>query len=124
MRCKWLRSAVLAVLIAVPLSAVAQSVAPRLTPKEAQGRKLFNQSCMVCHAKPLITGGMYGPVLSKDTAGGDAGVLHGLIADGSPRMPGFKYQFTGPQIDAIVAYLKTVPKPVATASGSDKGGMD
>jgi mono/diheme cytochrome c family protein len=28
-------------------------------------------------------------------------------------MPGFKYSFDGAQIDAVVAYLKTVPAPPA-----------
>ncbi len=34
------------------------------------GQKLFYQSCVVCHTKPQITSGQYGPVLSKDTLGG------------------------------------------------------
>jgi len=37
-----------------------------------------------------------------------------VIGDGTPRMPGFKYQYDSTQIAAIVAYLKTVPAP-ATA---------
>jgi mono/diheme cytochrome c family protein len=30
-------------------------------------------------------------------------------------MPGFKYHFEPAQIDAIVAYLKTIPTPAAPA---------
>ena len=32
-----------------------------------------------------------------------------VISNGTPRMPGFKHHFEPAQIDAIVAYLKTVP---------------
>ncbi len=32
-----------------------------------------------------------------------------VISDGTPRMPGFKHHFQPTQIDAIVAYLKTIP---------------
>jgi mono/diheme cytochrome c family protein len=125
MRGKWLGTAVLAVLMAAPAGARAQqAAAPPLSDSEKVGQQLFNQSCMVCHTKPQITSGMYGPTLSKEAAGGDAQVMRGVIADGTPRMPGFKYHFTPAQIDAIVAYLKTMPKPVAASGGSSKGDVD
>jgi mono/diheme cytochrome c family protein len=73
------------------------------------GERLVNQSCVVCHFAPQITSGTYAPALSKDSFGGKAETLHQFIADGSPRMPGFKYQFKPEQIDAIVAYIKTIP---------------
>jgi mono/diheme cytochrome c family protein len=34
-----------------------------------------------------------------------------FISNGTARMPGFKLQFEPTQINAIVAYLKTVPAP-------------
>jgi mono/diheme cytochrome c family protein len=37
------------------------------------------------------------------------------ISNGTPRMPGFRYNFEPEQISAIVAYLKTVP-PAAPAA--------
>jgi len=82
-------------------------------PSEAQrlGMRLFNQSCVVCHAKPQITSVQYGPTLSQESAGGRDDVMRDVISNGTPRMPGFKYQFEPPLIDAIVAYLKTVPAP-------------
>jgi mono/diheme cytochrome c family protein len=85
---------------------------------EAQrlGARLFNQSCVVCHAKPQITSVQYGPTLSNESAGGRADVMRDVISNGTPRMPGFKYQFEPPAIDAIVAYLKTVPAPAAPAA--------
>ena len=45
--------------------------------------------------------------------GGRDDVLRQVIADGTPNMPGFKHQFEPTQIDAIVAYLKTVPPQAA-----------
>jgi mono/diheme cytochrome c family protein len=75
------------------------------------GLRLYNQSCVVCHAKPQITSGQYGPALSKDSAGGRDDVMRDVISNGTPRMPGFKHQFEPSQINAIVAYLKTVPTP-------------
>jgi mono/diheme cytochrome c family protein len=38
-----------------------------------------------------------------------------VISNGTPRMPGFKIHFQPAEIDAIVAYLKTVPSPSAPA---------
>jgi mono/diheme cytochrome c family protein len=85
-----------------------------LNEKELTGMRLFNQSCRVCHAKPLLTAGQYGPVLSKTTLGGDEAALRDFISTGTPRMPGFKLTYTPSQIDAIAAYLKTVPAPPAS----------
>jgi mono/diheme cytochrome c family protein len=73
------------------------------------GERLVNQSCVVCHFAPQITSGTYAPALSQDTLGGNTELMHQFVADGSPRMPGFKYQFKPQEIDAIVAYIKTIP---------------
>jgi len=51
----------------------------------------------------------YGPQLSRETAGGNDDVIRGIISDGTPRMPGFKHYLGRAEIDAIIAYLKTVP---------------
>jgi mono/diheme cytochrome c family protein len=82
-----------------------------LSDTERLGQKLFYQSCGVCHTKPQITSAQFGPVLSKASADGREDVIRGIIADGSPRMPGFKYHFDSKEIAAIVAYLKKVPEP-------------
>src|ERR1700748_3292893 len=73
------------------------------------GMRLFNQSCRVCHTKPQFHSPLYGPALAKVYGGGQDSVMRGIISTGTPRMPGFKHQFQPAQIDAIVAYLKTVP---------------
>ncbi len=84
---------------------------PKLDETQLTGLRLFNQSCRVCHTKPQLTSPQYGPVLSKNSAGGREDVMWQVISDGAPRMPGFKHHFEPVQIDAIVAYLKTVPAP-------------
>ena len=91
--------------------ALAQGAAPPLDETQKLGQRLFYQSCVVCHTKPQITSGQYGPVLSKETLGGEAEVMRAFISTGTSRMPGFKYQFEPAQISAIVAYLKTLPPP-------------
>ena len=91
--------------VSLSASAYAQDASPE------QGRKLFYQSCGVCHTKPTITAPLYGPALSKDTLGGDAGAMVDFISLGTAKMPGFQHVFSKPQIQAIAAYLKTVPAP-------------
>jgi mono/diheme cytochrome c family protein len=91
--------------------------ADTLTPQQVQGRNLFNQSCMVCHVKLQITSpAKYGPDLSKDALGGEAAVMREVISNGTPNMPGFKYHFEPDQIEAIVAYLKALPRPSSGAA--------
>jgi mono/diheme cytochrome c family protein len=88
-----------------------------LTPQQLQGRNLFNQSCMVCHVKLQITSpAKYGPDLSRNALGGQDAVMRDVISNGTPNMPGFRYHFEPDQIEAIVAYLKTLPVPAPSAS--------
>lgn len=87
------------------------------------GMRLFNQSCRVCHTKPQLTSPQYGPPLSMTTLGGSADAMRQFISNGTPRMPGFKYTFKPAEIDAIVAYIKTIPAPAAPAApASGKSG--
>lgn len=91
--------------------ASAQQAEP-LNEKQILGRNLFAQSCVVCHVKTQLSNlGHYGPVLSKMSLGGQDDVMRELIGNGTPNMPGFKYHFKPEQIDAIVAYIKTLPTP-------------
>jgi len=86
-----------------------------LTDTQKLGRSLFVQSCGVCHLKPQLTAVQFAPVLSKDSLGGNESTMREVITNGTPRMPGFRYQFDQTQIAAIAAYLKTVPVPAAEA---------
>ena len=105
------------VLPVLPRSVLAQGAAAPAPLDDAQklGQRLFYQSCVVCHIKPQITSGQYGPVLSKETLGGQEEALRAFISNGTSRMPGFKFQFEPGQINAIVAYLKTLPAPAQPA---------
>jgi mono/diheme cytochrome c family protein len=80
-----------------------------LKDEELLGMRLFNQSCRICHTKPQLTSPLYGPALSQKSLGGQTDVMREVIGNGTPRMPGFKHHFQPAQIDAIVAYLKTIP---------------
>lgn len=99
----------LGVLLTVfPLAAFAQA---DLSPQQLEGMRLFNQSCRVCHTRPQMTSPQYGPALSRVSLQGNEEALKAFIANGSPRMPGFRYHFKPAEIDAIVSYLKTRPEP-------------
>ena len=84
------------------------------------GRRLFQQHCGVCHTQPTLTNPMYGPSLYRDIVNGREDAARDYIAKGSNKMPGFRYGLKASEIDAIVAYLKTVPKP-ASRSPQTKG---
>jgi len=109
-----MRQGWIAVVAMLALAGVAQDAAAQaLTEQQLLGRRLFTQSCLVCHTRPQITAGTYGPPLSRESAGGQADTMRAFISEGTPRMPGFKYHFAPAEIDAIVQFLKTVPKPAA-----------
>jgi mono/diheme cytochrome c family protein len=102
------RRALMMSLVFWPIAAAAQ---PANGDQTMLGMRLFNQSCRVCHTKPQLVSPQYGPVLSMNTLGGKADVIGEVIGNGTPRMPGFKYHFKPAEIDAIVAYIKTIPAP-------------
>jgi mono/diheme cytochrome c family protein len=86
------------------------------------GQRLFEQSCGVCHTRPTLVSGLYGPALSKEAAGGRADVVRDVISNGTPRMPGFKYTYDASQVAAIAAYLAIMPAPaVAPAPAGPQG---
>jgi mono/diheme cytochrome c family protein len=106
----------LALVLALPLQGASADPArsdQSLNEKQLLGMRLFNQSCRVCHTKPQMTSPLYGPQLSQESAGGQEAAMREAISNGTPRMPGFKYHFAPAQIDAIVAYLRTIPPPPA-----------
>ena len=96
-------------------AASAQPAGSPLNDTQKLGQNLFVQSCGVCHLKPQLNAPQFAPVLSKDSLGGQEDVMRQTIANGTPRMPGFKYMFDQTQIAAIAAYLKTVPAQQAAA---------
>ena len=77
---------------------------------QIRGRRIFQQRCGVCHTQPTSSP-MYGIALNKDLVDGNEDMIRDYIRNGSTRMPGFRYGLEAAEIDAIVEYLKTVPKP-------------
>lgn len=96
------------ILALIPVAAPAQGA---LDDRQLLGMRLYNQSCRVCHTKPQLTSQQYAPTLSRVSMNGNDDALRKQIADGSPKMPGFKYHFKPAEIDAIVTYIKTVQPP-------------
>jgi len=93
--------------------AAATAHAQQSTLNETQqlGRQVFAQSCGICHLQPSLGVKTYGPVLNKATAAGNDEVMRAFIVNGTDRMPAFKYYLKPAEIDAIIAYVKTVPVP-------------
>ena len=98
---------VLIFLVVVPPAVFAAE--DHLNEQQKSGRRLFEQSCGVCHTRPTLVSGMYGPELSKINLGGQEELLRTFISNGTARMPGFKYTYSQEQITAIAAYIKTLP---------------
>ena len=86
------------------------------------GRQVFAQSCGICHLQPSLGVKTYGPPLNKATAAGNDDVARAFIVNGTDRMPAFKYYLKPAEIDAVIAYLRTVPVPPAPAPTAQKQG--
>ena len=80
-----------------------------LKDQQKLGWRLYETSCGVCHTRPTLTAGLYGPEINRETAGGREDAVRLIIANGTQRMPGFKYTYNSDQIAAIAAYVKTLP---------------
>jgi len=95
---------------------------PPLTEAEKSGRKIFQTRCAMCHVgqEPAVEmsspnaerrPATMGPLLSRANTANEA-TLKQKIKDGSVKMPGYKYTLTDHQIDQVVAFMKTVDKPM------------
>ena len=107
--------AVVFLLLAGAQPAFAQQAGDGLTDQQRKGRQLMSQSCGVCHLAPARNARTYGPQLSKASSGGDNAKMREYILEGTPRMPAFKYFLQPPDVDAIIAYVRTLPVPAAAA---------
>lgn len=126
---KHFRWAVFIFLGIFPLAVRAQQANTEKPPAEAQklGQRVFQQRCAICHAPARPGFQMYGPALHKDLVNGNEDAIKEMIRSGSGKMPGFKLGLQSSEIDAIVEYLKTVPKPpknTEPASGGSMGPLD
>jgi mono/diheme cytochrome c family protein len=96
--------------------AYAQTTGGDLNDKQMHGRQVYAQSCGVCHLQPSLNAKTYGPPLNKTSGAGNDEVMRAFIVNGTDRMPAFKYYLKPAEIDAIIAYLRTVPAPVVRAA--------
>lgn len=108
-----------AVMFPLALAAEAQqasSAAPN--EQETRGRVLYNQNCRLCHTPRPVGSknpnvednvgpslvGVFGPPRSRPEV-----VVRTFIQQGiADKMPGFRYGLKPAEIDAIIAYLKTL----------------
>jgi mono/diheme cytochrome c family protein len=106
-----------ALLLALALSPLAASAQDDgLTDKQRHGRQIFGQACVICHLPPVRNSATYGPALNRASAAGNDELMRTVIGNGSARMPGFKYHLKSADIDAVIAYLRTLPAPAAGQS--------
>lgn len=95
--------------------AFGQQASDGLTDQQRLGRQLLSQNCGVCHLPPSRGAATYGPMLHKGSSGGDNALMRKIITEGTPRMPAFKYTLQASDIDAIIAFVRTVPTPPPAA---------
>ena len=97
----------------------ASSPAPALNEQQTTGKRLFNQNCRLCHfperenvKDPNDPGKTVGPRLDglfKGEKPRPEALVKTFIQQGvSGKMPGFRYGLEPAEIDAIIAYLKTL----------------
>lgn len=90
-----------------------------LNDMQRTGKRLFSQNCALCHIpekknnkNPADEGTMIGPRLNVLFTGPKAlsdAVAKTFIEKGVPnKMPGFQYGLEPKEIDAIIAYLRTL----------------
>ena len=116
MRASFLAAVVATGLSTDALAQLAQSAPDAsFTETQREGLRLFSQSCGVCHTTVQQRARQYAPALSRETLGGDEELMRQYISTGTPRMPGFRYNYEPEQINAIVSYIKTVPPQPAPA---------
>jgi mono/diheme cytochrome c family protein len=86
-----------------------------LTPVQAHGRNVYDQHCIRCH-EPYSTRGKNGPGLAGLNKKGymPSGIpvnddrLTDVIMLGKAKMPAFKESITPDQLNALLAYMKTL----------------
>ena len=109
------------VILLLGMSPAVFAAEAQLNEQEKLGRRLFEQSCGLCHTKPTLIASMYGPELSRVTLGGRQDLIATFISNGTERMPGFKYTYSAAQIAAIAAYIKTLPPATQDSAAHTSG---
>jgi len=100
---------IIAVLLLAGVPAFAAAAETDLNEQQKLGWRLYETSCGICHTRPTLVAGLYGPELNKESAGGREETIREIVTNGTPRMPAFKYTYNPDQIAGIAAYVKTLP---------------
>jgi mono/diheme cytochrome c family protein len=61
-------------------------------------------------------------MLNQASLAGNDEVMRTLILSGTDRMPAFRHYLKADEIDAIIAYVRTVPAPATVASTQGQPG--
>ncbi len=115
-------STLLLALAAATPAAYAQQTGSDLNETQQLGRQVFAQSCGICHLQPSLGVKTYGPLLNKAATAGNDEVMRAFIVNGTDRMPAFKFYLKPAEIDAIIAYVRTVPVPATPVPNAQKQG--
>ena len=86
----------------------AQAPTASVSGEQREGLRLFQQNCSVCHIPGPRAERAYGPRLHKELVGDGARFRDTIMAGRPGTMPGFRYALEPAQVDAIVAYLRSV----------------
>ncbi len=88
---------------------------PKLTAQQAEGQMLFHERCLHCHgendlnlkpAPPEIRGVLLRAKLPDGEPATDLEVMR-VVLNGKNKMPPFAGRFTEPQMQALLAFLRT-----------------
>jgi mono/diheme cytochrome c family protein len=104
------RLAIAAAFAIAAAPAAAQQAEDGLNDVQRHGRQLLAQNCGVCHLVLVRGTKTYGPPLTKAATAGNDALARAFITNGSERMPAFKYHLKPAEIDALIAYIRTVPE--------------
>ncbi len=89
----------------------AQVTGAALDDNQRTGQETFARSCGVCHLQPAMGATRYGPALNKATLAGSDEAMRVFVQNGAEHMPAFKYYLKPAEIDAVIAYVRTVAAP-------------
>ncbi len=106
--------ATMMLLSCLPAGLCAQQPSSGRTPGDQQklGQRIFQQRCSICHTQAMVISKPYGPLLNKEVVEGRENSVRSTILEGvTGMMPSFRYGLETTEIEAIIAYLKTVEKP-------------
>jgi mono/diheme cytochrome c family protein len=91
------------------------SIAPRLTPQQAEGMRLYDARCAHCHEDNDLGLKKVPPNLHRvfsenrlpSGAPATDGQVEQVVLTGKGLMPSFAGRFTNDQLGALVAYMRT-----------------